>query len=82
MTNFLVYLIFLSQSVSSRILGREGANAWTSIYSFKAVVKDTLFLGSKTWLMNTRVGWNLGGSHQRVDHCLVGMRPQRDITGR
>ena len=82
MTNFCVYPIFLSQSVYTSLCCQEGANAWTSVYSFKAVVKDTLLFESKTWLMNPRVYWNLGGSHKRVDLCLVGMIPRGDIMGR
>ena len=63
-------------------MGRERSNAWTSRSSFKAVVKDTLLFGSKNWLMNPRVGWNLEGFRKRVDQFLAGMRPQRDIMGR
>ena len=80
-TNFHVYLLFLSQSVSSRILGQEGSNTWTPRSSFKAVVKDNLLFGYKNWLMNPRVGWNLRGFHQLLDLFLVGVIPQRDIMG-
>ena len=40
---------------------KVGATTRVSGNLFKAVVKAVLIFGSETWVMNTHVGWDMGG---------------------
>ena len=66
----------------SRILGQEGADPWKSVTFYKALVQANLLLGLETWEMTPRIGRNLGRFHHRMERCLVGMQPTRDMSGR
>ena len=66
----------------SRILGWEGANAWTPGTFYKAVVQAALLFGSETWVVNLNIGEILGGFHHRLDLCLSGMKPWCGTTRR
>ena len=66
----------------SRILGKEGADLWTSSNLYKAVSQTNLLFGSQTWVVNPRIGRTLGGFHHRMAHRLVIMYPKQNIVGR
>ena len=54
----------------SRILGQEGSYARTTGIFYKAVVQANLLFRLETWVMASRIGWTLGGFHNRVAHRL------------
>ena len=65
-----------------RILGRDGADPWTSGSFNKAADLATLLFGSETWVMTPRIGKTLGGFRHRVARCLVETHTKRDTLGR
>ena len=44
-------------------------------------VQENLLFVSETWMVNPRIGWNLGSFHHRVAHCLVLIQPHSYMTG-
>ena len=65
----------------TRVLGREGADARTSVQIYLAVVQLVLIYGSDTWVMTPCIGRVLGRSHYRVARRLKGRQPWRGKDG-
>ena len=47
----------------------------------KAVIQATLLFGSENWVMNPRIGRNLGRFHHRMDCRLTRMQINQDTVG-
>ena len=44
-------------------------------------VQENLLFVSETWMVNPRIGWDLGSFHHRIAHCLVLIQPHSYMTG-
>ena len=60
-----------------RVLGREGADAWTLGVLYVAVVHSVLLHGSDMWVPYPCIGRTLGRFHHRVARRLMGWQPRR-----
>ena len=65
----------------TRVLIREGVDAWTSGQIYLAVVQLVMIYGYETWATKPLIGRGLGGLHHRVDRRLTGRQPQRGRYG-
>ena len=61
----------------TRVLGREGEDARTSVYIYLEVFQYVMLYGLEMWIMTPRIGRLLGGFHNRVSCRMVGRQPQR-----
>ena len=55
----------------TRLLGREGTDAWTSGMFYVEVVQVVMLYGSETWVMSLHIGITLSIFHHRVDRILM-----------
>ena len=69
-------------SRTSRILSRDGAAPWVYGFCFKDVVQAVLLFGAETWVVNPRMGNDLGGFLNQVERRLTGQIPCRTPDGR
>ena len=56
----------------TRVLIREGADAWTSCQIYLTVVQLVLLYGSETWVMKPHIGRVLVRFHHRVERRMTG----------
>ena len=61
----------------SRLLSREGADAWNLGRIYVAVVQVFLLYGLEKGATTPRIGRLLGIFHHRVSHKLMGRQPRR-----
>ena len=59
-----------------RILGWECANHRVSGTFFKAVVQGVLIFGLETWVLNPRMGKELGSFQHRIVRRITGRKPR------
>ena len=59
----------------TRVLSREGADAWTLGKIDLAVVQSFLLYRSEKWVLTPRMQRVLGGFCNRVAHRLMGRQP-------
>ena len=59
----------------TRVLIREGADAWTLVHIYLAMVQLVMMYGLDTWVMAPRIGRVLRGSHHRVAQRLKVRQP-------
>ena len=62
-----------------RILEGDGSEPHKYGTFYKLVVHATLLFRLETWVINLRIGRNLGGFYNRVAHRMAGMQPARDM---
>ena len=65
----------------TRMLSREGVDAWTSVHIFLALFQSLMLYGLEMWVMTSRIWRVLGGFHHRVACRLTGRQPQRGRDG-
>ena len=65
----------------TRVLSREGTDAWTLGQIYLAVVQSVMMYGSETWVMTPHIGIILGGFQDRVALRLTGRQPWRGRDG-
>ena len=65
-----------------RILGREGAEPWTSGKFYKVVLQATLLFGEEPWVITSRNERTLGRFYHSVARRMANMKPRRYMTGR
>ena len=59
----------------TRILSREGADAWILGQIYLAVLQLVMIYGSETWVLTPRMKIFLGGFHHRVARRMTGRQP-------
>ena len=65
----------------TRVLGREGEDARTSVYIYLEVFQYVMLYGLEMWIMTPRIGRLLGGFHHRVARRLMWRQPRRGRDG-
>ena len=65
----------------TRVLSREGTDAWTLGQIYLAVVQSVMMYGSETWVMTPHIGRVLRGFQDRVALRLTGRQPWRGRDG-
>ena len=65
----------------TRVMIREGADAWTSGQIYLSVVQLVLLYGSDKWVPTPSMQRVLGGFHHRVACRLTGRQPQKGQDG-
>ena len=67
---------------TTRILGREGAALWVSVFFDNSVVQAVFLFGSETWVVIPRLGKALVGFQAQVARRLAVPLPQRTPEGK
>ena len=64
-----------------RVLRREGADAWTLVHIYLAVVQSVMIYGSERWVATPHIRSVLGGFYHRPKRRLTGRKPRRGRYG-
>ena len=65
----------------TRVMGRDGVDAWTSGQIYLAVVHSVMLYWSEIWFMTPHIGKVLRGFHHRVARRLTGIKPWQGRDG-
>ena len=65
----------------SRMLSREGADAWTLGRIYVEVAHAIMIYGTDKWVMTICIGWVLGRFHHKVARRMMGRQDSRRQDG-